>query len=564
MTPWRFGNFRILTKLVLCFSVIIAAALVSSAWIYQQRNTLADADQWTEHSYLVLDELNGAFEGAINQQAGLRGYVLSANPSTLDTFRTGRTQFADHIARLKQLTSDNPEQERRINDIETAVAHWNADIADPAIALMAAEATQPQAQKIERDAILRRTFPAVREKAAEIVAAERRLLVERDQAKAQARDQITLAIVAAAIAMVLLAISAVLLLAGAIARPLSRMTEAMQRLAGGNLDAEVPAVDRADEIGQLSAAFVAFKNSLIEAATLRADKALNEQRAAEQRRADMRKLADTFEKSVGNIVQVVSSASNELEAAAAMLTRTADTTQQLAGQVASSSEEASANVQSVATATDEMTSSVNEISRQAQDSRRIAQDAVTQAARTDSRMTELSAAAARIGDVVKLITAIAGQTNLLALNATIEAARAGEAGRGFAVVAAEVKTLAAQTAKATAEIGAQIGAVQAATVDSVAAIKEIGTTIGSLSQIAGAIALAVEEQDAVTREIGRNVTQAAAGSTQVANNIADVSRGAAETGSASNQVFASAQALADEGNKLKLEVDGFLAAVRAA
>jgi methyl-accepting chemotaxis protein len=564
MTPWRFGNFRILTKLVLCFSVIVAAALVSSAWILQQRNTLAEADQWTEHSYRVIDNLNETLEGASNQQTGLRGYVISTNPSLLDTYRDGTRHYADHLAALKQLTVDNPGQQRRIAEIETTMAGWVSDVAEPVISLMAAEATRPQALQIMRTAIDKKTFLAVRAKANEIEVAERRLLAGRERDKTQALDQITLAIVTAGIAMVALAIGAVLLLGAVIARPLSRMTEAMQRLAGGNLDTEVPTVDRADEIGQLSAAFATFKNSLTEAEALRADKALEEQRVAEQRRTDMRKLADTFEKSVGNIVQVVSSASNELEAAAAMLTRTADTTQQLAGQVASSSEQASANVQSVATATDEMTSAVNEISRQAQDSRRIAQDAVTQAERTDSRMAELSAAAARIGDVVKLITAIAGQTNLLALNATIEAARAGEAGRGFAVVAAEVKTLAAQTAKATAEIGAQIGAMQAATGDSVAAIKEIGTTIGALAQIAGAIALAVEEQDAVTREIGRNVSQAAAGSTQVANNIADVSRGAAETGSASNQVFASAQALADEGNKLKLEVDNFLAVVRAA
>src|SRR5262249_16939582 len=153
--------------------------------------------------------------------------------------------------------------------------------------------------------------------------------------------------------------------------------------------------------------------------------------------------------------------------------------------------------------------------------------------KTDARITELSQAANRIGDVVKLITAIAEQTNLLALNATIEAARAGEAGKGFAVVAQEVKALAAQTAKATDEIGNKIGGRQAATQESVAAIKEIGTTIARISEIASTIAAAVEEQGAATQEISRNVQQAAQGTAQVATNITDVTRGASETGTAS-------------------------------
>jgi methyl-accepting chemotaxis protein len=286
--------------------------------------------------------------------------------------------------------------------------------------------------------------------------------------------------------------------------------------------------------------------------------------AARRRKADMRKLADGFEGAVGKIVQSVSSAASGLEGAATTLTRTADTTEQLSTAAASASEQASNNVQSVASATDELTASVTEIGRQVQDSSRIAAEAVQRAQKTDARIADLSHAASRIGDVVKLITAIAEQTNLLALNATIEAARAGEAGRGFAVVASEVKALAGQTAKATDDISAQIASMQTATHDSVAAIRDISDTIGRISQIASTIAAAVEEQGAATAEIARNVQQAAEGTTQVAANIADVSRGAGETGSASNQVLASARELASQGGKLRLEVESFLATVRAA
>jgi methyl-accepting chemotaxis protein len=564
MSTLRFADFRILNKLIVCFGVIVAAALASSAWIYQQRNTLIEADQWTEHTFRVLDEISNMQEGARALQSGFRGYLISANPESLQSYRDGIKEFAASLAGLRKLAADNAQQQQRVSAVETTVNDFIGTVAEPSIKLMADEATRPQALERARANIARNQFATIRSQAQAIETVERNLLAEREAAKKSALSQITVAIVGAGIVMTLLALGAVLLLAAAIAKPLARMTEAMQRLAGGKLDTEVPAVDRADEIGALSAAFVSFKNSLTEAEALRAERALREERIAVQRKTDMQALADKFERSVGNIVKAVSSASAELESAAATLTRTADVTQQLAGSVAGASEQASTNVQSVASAADEMTSAVNEISRQAQDSRKIAEQAVIQAERTDARMSELSTAATRIGDVVKLITNIAEQTNLLALNATIEAARAGEAGKGFAVVAAEVKTLAAQTARATGEIGAQIGAVQAATQDSVSAIKEIGATITALSQIAAAIALAVDEQDAVTREIGRNVQQAAQGTAQVASNIADVSRGASETGSASNQVFASAQALADEGSKLKLEVDNFLGSVRAA
>ena len=225
----------------------------------------------------------------------------------------------------------------------------------------------------------------------------------------------------------------------------------------------------------------------------------------------MIKLADNFEGAVGEIVETVSSASTELEASAGTLTTTAERAQELTTTVAAASEEASTNVQSVASATEELSSSVNEISRQVQESARMATEAVGQARITNDRVSELSKAASRIGDVVELINTIAGQTNLLALNATIEAARAGEAGRGFAVVASEVKALAEQTSKATGEIGQQITGIQAATQDSVNAIKEISGTIERLSEISSTIAAAVEEQGAATQEISRNVQQAAAG-----------------------------------------------------
>ena len=368
----------------------------------------------------------------------------------------------------------------------------------------------------------------------------------------------------AAGSIMLVALGVSILVAGSITGPLRRMTVAMNDLASGNLAVAVPGIGRGDEVGEMAEAVEIFKGNAVARQALEAEQREAETRAASGRKADMNKMANDFEAAVGQIIEAVSSASSQLEASAGTLTTTAERAQQLTTTVAAASEEASINVQSVASATEEMSSSVNEISRQVQESARIANDAVDQARFTNDRVSELSKAAARIGDVVELINTIAGQTNLLALNATIEAARAGDAGRGFAVVASEVKALAEQTAKATGEIGQQITGIQAATQESVNAIKEISSTIEKLSGISSAIAAAVEEQGAATQEISRNVQQASMGTQQVSSNITDVQRGASETGCASSQVLAAAQSLSGDSNRLKLEVGKFLNSVRAA
>jgi methyl-accepting chemotaxis protein len=391
-----------------------------------------------------------------------------------------------------------------------------------------------------------------------------RLAATADASEMALRDAMKMRMAGALALAALMMCALSLLLGRAISQPISAMTSALTKLASGDFNVVLPGLHRHDEIGEMAGAARIFKDNMIETERLRAEQLADQQAQSLQRREERLRLASGFQDAVGSIVDKLSSEATELEAAASTLTRTAETTLELSGVVSGASSEASGNIRSVAAAIEQMTSSVGEIGRQVLESSSIAQSAVEHAKTTDARITALSQAAGRIGDVVKLITGIAEQTNLLALNATIEAARAGDAGRGFAVVAQEVKALAAQTAKATEEIDVQISGMQSATGESVEAIKQIGTVILRISEVSGMIAAAVEEQGVATREIARNVQMASSGAAQVGGAIADVHQGAADTGSASGQVLSSAQSLSSQASQLKLEVDNFLASIRAA
>ena len=366
------------------------------------------------------------------------------------------------------------------------------------------------------------------------------------------------------VVLMLISIAIAWMITRSVVKPLTRLKERMASLSTGELATPVANTERSDEVGQMARTVAVFRDAMIETNRLREEQVALEARQMQQRKADMNSLADQFEREVGEIITLVSTAASQLEGSAGTLSKTADTVQTVSQRAAGASSDASSSVHSVAAASEELASSVAEISRQVDASARIAGEAVDQAQKTDGRISALSQAAARIGDVVDLIKNIAEQTNLLALNATIEAARAGDAGRGFAVVAAEVKTLAEQTAKATGEISQQIADIQSATQDSVVAIKEIGATIGRISEISSTIASAVEEQGAATQEISRNVQRAAQGTSQGSADLADVQRGVAETGAASSQVLLAAQSLSTESNRLKREVGNFMNTVRAA
>ena len=575
-------NLRIGTKLAVTSALTISLVALM---IFLQMSGDAEVQKLSNGAFGQQSIAQNAAEAKASvrgMQIGIRDILTSTSPAEMQkavTYfndrQTAALKFAGEMAKL----SRSPENHKRIDRLTALVGDFGKgqqhieSIRKQQLAIGGKNDGEAAAQvaklTAEIDHFRKETLAPINEEISVLADqitgfAKQRSADARSAAEAEAASVARTSLVTGVLAALVL-IGACIFSVFSIARPMRALTVAMEKLAGGDFSVVLPGLGRKDEVGEVAGAVEKFKIVSEQKAREEAEAKMREdQIAAEQRRAEMHRLADSFEGAVGEIVGTVSSASTELEASATTLTSTAERTQQLTTVVAAASEEASTNVQSVASATEELSSSITEISRQVQESARVASEAVGQARTTTDRVSELSKAATRIGDVVELINTIAGQTNLLALNATIEAARAGEAGRGFAVVASEVKALAEQTAKATGEIGQQIASIQAATQESVGAIKDISDTIEKLSEISSTIAAAVEEQGAATQEISRNVQQAAHGTHQVSSNITDVQRGASETGSASSQVLSAAQMLSGDSNRLKIEVARFLDSVRAA
>ncbi|WYJ38467.1 methyl-accepting chemotaxis protein [Bradyrhizobium sp. 2S1] len=551
------SRFSLAARLYSTFA-LIAAITVLSDYNARRNAELTEAVDLASRAALNVERVNSLVYAVVMES---RGIYMSTDPAAVKKYGDGLLAFNERILGVVKnwetlVQADDASQFAVFKQRIEQFVEFRKELVRRGIEIGAAAGREWGDNDANRN---------VRTALNKDLEALSKVYAERSKKLAQQTDTnraMALLLTGLGAAALIVVVLGVLIIARSVARPLSQITTTIKRVAEGADHVEVPHVGRRDEIGALAGAIKVFQEAMDRNRSLNAQVAQDSE-ARDARGRHIETSLETFRSTIGSVLRAVHDNATTMRDTAQTIANVAAGASGRAAAAARATEQASSNVAAVAGAAEELSASVEEIDRQVKQS----SGAVDQAgARTDRSITEIEGLAAttqRIDGVLNLIQAIAEQTNLLALNATIEAARAGDAGRGFAVVAHEVKALAGQTAKATAEISENVGLIQASTRNSVAAVREIGQAVREISNVTANIASAIDQQDAATREISANAHMAAQGNETLVTNVGSLRDDMDQTSKAAESVLAASNDLTTTAETLSREVEQFFRNLRS-
>lgn len=555
------GRFTLATKLYAIFALfaLLTAAIALLSDYNSRRSTeLTSAIETANAAALNVERVNSLVYAVVMES---RGVYMSTEPAVVKKYGEGllkfNAQILDVVKRWETIVkADDAEQFATFKKRIEQFVEFRKELVRRGVEINAAAGREwgdNDANRAVRSA-LNKDLEALSK-----VYAERARQIARETETNRTLSFVLTCLGGVALALVVIGI---VIIARSIARPLSAITATIEQVADGAENVVVPHSDRADEIGALARAIQIFQDAMGRNRNL-ASQVSQDSAAREQRARHIEQSVEAFGEAIGAIMRGLSDNASVMRETAQTITRVTADASSRAGTAANATEQASHNVTAVAGAAEELSASVVEIGRQVRQSAGAVEQTGQRTEKSISEIESLAAATQRIDGVLNLIQAIAEQTNLLALNATIEAARAGDAGRGFAVVAHEVKALAGQTARATAEIGENVSMIQASTRNAVDAVREIGGAVREINEVTSAIAGAVGQQDAATREISSNAQSAAQGNETLVANITSLRDAIGETDTAAASVLTAASSLTETADTLSREVEKFFQNLRS-
>jgi methyl-accepting chemotaxis protein len=554
----RFSLAARLYSLFALFAVLVAAITALSQYNTSQNAELTEQVSIASRAALNVERINSLVYAVVMES---RGVYMSSEPAVVKKYGDGLLKFNDRILEVVKnwqelVQADDAQQFATFKKRIEQFVDFRKELVRRGVEISGAAGREWGDNDANRQ---------VRTALNKDLEALSKVYAERSKRLAQQTDiNHTLAFVLTCLGVLALAVVVigVLIIARSIARPLSVITATIKQVADGAEGVEVPHTGRADEIGALARAIRIFQEAMDRNRNLNSQ-VLEDSKERDERSRHIEASVDAFREAIGGVLRAVTDNATSMRGTAQTIASVSSDANGRAVAASGATEQASSNVSAVASAAEELSASVEEIGRQVRQSAIAVEHAGQRTERSVAEIEGLAAATQRIDGVLSLIQAIAEQTNLLALNATIEAARAGDAGRGFAVVAHEVKALAEQTAKATAEIGQNVGLIQTSTRTSVEAVREIGNAVREINEVTSNIASAIEQQDSATREISSNAQLAAQGNGTLVVNISSLSESISTTSTAAASVLNASSELTATAETMSREVEKFFRNLRA-